>query len=266
MSLDLKLSGKTAIVTGGSAGIGLATAKALYSEGVSVAIASRNSERLEQAVSAIQTHKSEGGKVIPISADLSQTEGVEKVASTALEKFGQIDILINNAGSARAGSFLDLSDEAFLDAWNLKLLGYIRLVRAVVPHLKSRRDGRIVNIIGGAGRTPRPNFLPGGTTNAALLNFTRGISKELAQHNIRINAISPGLTATERAEQLAQQNAQSLGVSVEEIKAQSLQAIPLGKIVKPEEIAALALFLVSDLASSITGAEILVDGGQTPGV
>ncbi|MDF5714104.1 MAG: SDR family oxidoreductase [Rhizonema sp. NSF051] len=266
MSLDLKLSGKTAIVTGGSAGIGLATAKALYSEGVSVAIAGRNSERLELAVSAIQTQKSEGGKVIPISADISQAEGVLKVASTAQEKFGHIDILINNAGSARAGSFLDLSDEAFLDAWNLKLLGYIRLVRAVVPDFKSRRDGRIVNIIGGAGRTPRPNFLPGGTTNAALLNFTRGISKELAQHNIRINAISPGLTATERAEQLAQQNAQSQGVSVEEIKAQSLQAIPLGKIVKPEEIAALALFLVSDLASSITGAEILVDGGQTPGV
>ena len=153
-----------------------------------------------------------------------------------------------------------------MDAWNLKLLGYIRLVKAVVPHFKSRNDGRIVNIIGGAGRTPRPSFLPGGTTNAALLNFTRGISKELAQNNIRINAISPGLTATERAESLAKQNAQARGVSVEEIKTESLQAIPLGKIVKPEEIAALALFLVSDLAASITGAEILVDGGQTPGV
>lgn len=108
---------------------------------------------------------------------------------------------------------MELSDDAFLDAWNLKLLGYIRLVRAVIPHLKSRRDGRIVNIIGGAGRTPRPGFLPGGTTNAALLNFTRGISKELARDNIRINAISPGLTATERAETLAKQNAQARGVS-----------------------------------------------------
>lgn len=266
MSLDLQLSGKTAIVTGGSAGIGLAIAKALYSEGVNVVIAARNPERLEQAVSTIESLPSSGAKVIPISADLSQAEGVEKVVSTALEQLGQIDIVINNAGSARAGAFLDLGDDAFLDAWNLKLLGYIRLVRAILPHLQSRRDGRIVNIIGGAGRTPRPSFLPGGTTNAALLNFTRGISKELAQHNIRINAISPGLTATERAQSLAQQNAQSQGVSVEEVKAESLKAIPLGKIVKPEEIAALALFLVSDLASSITGAEILVDGGQTPGV
>ncbi len=266
MSLELHLSGKTAIVTGGSAGIGLATAKALYSEGVNVAIASRNPERLERAVNDIQSLPTSGAKVISISADLTKAEDIENVVSTTLGTFGKIDILINNAGSARAGSFLELSDQAFLDAWNLKLLGYIRLVRAVVPHLKNQNDGRIINIIGGAGRTPRPNFLPGGTTNAALLNFTRGISKELAENNIRINAISPGLTDTERAKTLAEQNSQNLGISIEEYRAQSLKNIPLGKIVKPEEIAALVLFLVSDLASSITGSEFLVDGGQTPGV
>lgn len=266
MSLELNLAGKTAIVTGGSAGIGFATAKALYSEGVSVGIVARAPERLEKAANAIRELPNQGNKVIAISADLTQAESIEKVVSQTLETFGQIDILINNAGSARAGAFLDLGDQAFLDAWNLKLLGYIRLVKAIVPDQIRRRDGRIVNIIGGAGRTPRPNFLPGGTTNAALLNFTRGISKELAQHNIRINAISPGLTATERAEKLAVQQAQSSKISVEEIKAQSLKAIPLGKLVQPEEIASLALFLVSDLAASITGAEILVDGGSTPGV
>lgn len=266
MSLDLQLSGKTAIVTGGSAGIGLAIAKSLYIEGVNVVIAARNPERLENAVSAIQSLPTPGAKVISISADLTQAESVERVVSTTLAQFGQIDILVNNAGSARAGSFLDLSDEVFLDAWNLKLLGYIRLVKAVVPHQKNRGDGRIVNIIGGAGRTPRPSFLPGGTTNAALLNFTRGISKELAEYNIRINAISPGATATERAERLAEQNAQARGITVEEAKAATLQGIPLKRIAQPEEIAALTLFLVSDLAASITGAEILVDGGSTPGV
>lgn len=266
MSLELNLSGKTAIVTGGSAGIGLATAKALYSEGVNVVIAARNQERLDQAVFDIQSLPVTATKIIGISADLTKAEDVDKVISTTIAKFGKVDILINNAGSARAGSFLELSDEAFLDAWNLKLLGYIRLVRAVIPYLKNQQDGRIVNIIGGAGRTPRPNFLPGGTTNAALLNFTRGISKELAQDNIRINAISPGLTDTERAKTLAEQNAQSLGITVDEYKAQAVKSIPLGKIVKPEEIASLALFLVSDLATSITGAEIQVDGGTTPGV
>jgi NAD(P)-dependent dehydrogenase (short-subunit alcohol dehydrogenase family) len=266
MSLELNLSGKTAIVTGGSAGIGLATAKALYSEGVNVVIAARNQEKLYKAVVDIQFLPNAEAKVIGVSADLTKAEDVEKLVSTTIEQFGKVDILINNAGSARAGSFLELSDEAFLDAWNLKLLGYIRLVRAVVPYLKNQGDGRIVNIIGGAGRTPRPNFLPGGTSNAALLNFTRGISKELALDNIRINAISPVLTDTERAKTLAVQNAQSLGITVDEYKAQAVKSIPLGKIVKPEEIAALALFLVSDLAASITGAEIQVDGGSTPGV
>ncbi|BAY64924.1 short-chain dehydrogenase/reductase SDR [Calothrix brevissima NIES-22] len=266
MSLDLQLSGKTAIVTGGSAGIGLAIAKSLYTEGVNVVIAARNPERLENAVSAIQSLPTTGAKVISISADLTQAESVERVVSTTLQQFGQIDILVNNAGSARAGSFLDLSDDVFLDAWNLKLLGYIRLVKAVVPHQKNRGDGRIVNIIGGAGRTPRPSFLPDGTTNAALLNFTRGISKELAEYNIRINAISPGATATERAERLAEQNAQARGITVEQAKAETLQGIPLKRIAQPEEIAALTLFLVSDLAASITGTEILVDGGSTPGV
>ncbi|MDF5711703.1 MAG: SDR family oxidoreductase [Nostoc sp. S4] len=266
MSLELKLSGKTAIVTGGSAGIGLAIAKALYSEGVNLAIAARNSERLENAVSAIQSLPTPGAKVISINADLTQAEDVEKVVSTTVTQFGQIDILINNAGSARAGSFLELGDDVLLDAWNLKLLGYIRLVRAVVPHQKNRGDGRIVNIIGGAGRTPRPGFVAGGTTNAALLNFTKGISKELAEYNIRINAISPGATATERAERLAQQNAQARGITVEQAKAETIQSIPLKRIAQPEEIASLALFLVSDLAASITGAEILVDGGSTPGV
>ena len=164
MSLELALTGKTAIVTGGSAGIGFATAKALYSEGVSVAIVARDSERLEKAANAIRALPDRGNKVITIAADLTQAESIETVVSKTLETFGQIDILINNAGSARAGSFLDLGDEAFVDAWNLKLLGYIRLVKAIVPEQIQRRDGRIVNIIGGAGRTPRPNFLPGGTT------------------------------------------------------------------------------------------------------
>jgi len=266
MSLELGLTGKTAIVTGGSIGIGFAIAKALYREGVSVAIVARDSERLERAASTIRELPNQGNQVIAIAADITQSASIQTIVSKTLESLSQIDILINNAGSARAGSFLDLGDEAFVEAWNLKLLGYIRLVKAVISDQIHRRDGRIVNIIGGAGRTPRPNFLPGGTTNAALLNFTRGIASELAQHNIRINAISPGLTATDRADRIAEQIAQSRGVSVEQVKIESLKAIPLGRLAQPEEIANLALFLVSDLAASITGTEILVDGGQTPGV
>lgn len=231
-----------------------------------MAIVARDPERLDKAVNTIRELPNQGNQVIAISADLTQAESIGKVVSQSIAEFGQIDILINNAGAARAGSLVNLDDDAFLDAWNLKLLSYIRLVKALLPDLIDRREGRIVNIIGAAGRTPRANFLPGGTTNAALLNFTKGISHELAQYNVRINAISPGFTATERAERLAAQTARDRGISIEAAKAETVKAIPLGRIVQPEEIAALALFLVSDRAASITGTEILVDGGQTPGV
>lgn len=265
--MELGLAGKTAIVTGGSAGIGLACARALFEEGVSVAIIGRDAERLALAVESIIAQPSRAVPVVlPLAADLSQAEAVERAVTTAHQRFGRLDILVNSAGAARAGNFFDLPDEAFLAAWQLKLLGYLRMVRAVARHMIQQRDGRIVNIIGGAGRTPRPSFLAGSTTNAALLNFTRGLSKELATHNVRINAISPGLTATERAERLAEQEAAASGQSLAAVKAATLAAIPLGRLVDPGEIAALVCLLVSDRTASMTGGEILIDGGQTPGV
>ncbi len=263
--LDLGLSGKTAIVTGGSGGIGLAAAKALFVEGASVVIAAN--DKLEEAKTSIRqlSDKDRESEVLAVEADLTKAESVKLVVKTAIDRFGKIDILVNCAGAARAGAFLELSDQDFLDAWTLKLLGYIRMVREVAPHMIQRKDGRIVNIIGAAGRTPPPTFLPGSTTNAALINFTRGISKELAQYQIRINAISPAPAETERATSLAEQTAQARGISVEEVIAESARSIPLGRMIKPAEIATLVLFLVSDLAAAITGAEVLIDGGQTPG-
>ncbi len=264
--LDLNLSGKTAIVTGGSEGIGLACAKALFSEGVNVVIAAY--DQLEVAAAEIRkvSPQNDNNRVIPITVDLRKEECVKEVIQTSLSKFDRIDILVNAAGAAKAGAFLKLSDQDFLDAWTLKLLGYIRMVQMVIPHMIERKDGRIVNIIGAAGRTPSPTFLPGSTANAALINFTRGISKELAQYNIRINAISPAPVETERAKRLAEQTAQARGISVNEVIAETARSIPIGRMVKPYEIANLVLFLVSDLASAMTGAEIMCDGGQTPGM
>ena len=264
--LELKLSGKTAIVTGGSDGIGLACAKALFSEGVNIVIAANY--QLEAAVAAIEkiTNGGFGNKVISVDVDLKDGEGAKKTVKTAIEVFKKIDILLNCAGAAKAGAFLELKDEDFIDAWTLKLLGYVRMVKEVAPHMIQQNDGRIINIIGAAGRTPSPTFLAGSTVNAGLINFTRGISKELAKYGIRINAISPAPAATERAKRLAEQTARARGITVDEILAESTRSIPLGRMIKPEEIANLALFLVSDLASAITGAEILIDGGQTPGM
>lgn len=265
--METKLNDKVAIVTGGSAGIGLACVKALLAEGVNVVIASK--ERALKSAESLR-HFDIGDqqteRVVGVKGDLTRAGQAETVVKAAIDRFGKVDILINCAGAARAGAFLELSDQDFLDAWTLKLLGYIRMVRAVLPHMIERKDGRIVNIIGAAGRTPSATFLAGSTANAALINFTRGISKETAQFNIRVNAISPALTKTERANRLAEQTAAAKDVSVEEVMAESTRSIPLGRMIQPSEIASLAVFLASDLASSITGAEVLIDGGQTPGV
>ena len=264
--MDLNLGGKIAIVTGGSAGIGLACAKTLVAEGTNVVIAAH--EGVEEAAESIKQKTGAEPKttIIPVKCDLSKAGGAKDTVKKAIDSYGKIDILVNCAGAARAGAFLELTDQDFLDAWNLKLLGYIRMVKETVPHMIKQKDGRIINIVGAAARTPSATFLTGSTANAALVNFTRGISKELAPHNIRINAISPAPTETERAKRLAEQTAKARGVSIEAVMAESTRSIPIGRMIKPKEIASLAAFLLSDLAASITGAEILIDGGLTPGI
>ncbi|MGX9134323.1 SDR family oxidoreductase [Rummeliibacillus sp. JY-2-4R] len=266
--MDLQLKGKNAIVTGGSAGIGFACAKALVEEGANVIVIGRNQQNLEEAIDQLRSINKyqDEQTILSVQGDLSESDTVKRIIDEAIGSFGRIDILVNSAGSAPAGSFLELEDEDFIKAWKLKLLGYIRMVKAVAPHMMEQKDGRIINIIGAAGRTPTPMFLPGSTTNAALINFTRGISKELAQHNVRINAISPGVTATERAKTLASQRAEAKGVSIEEENKETLSSIPLGHMVHPDEIAAFVLLLASNLVPSMTGSEIVIDGGAQPGV
>ncbi|MGJ9460665.1 SDR family oxidoreductase [Oceanobacillus sp. CF4.6] len=262
--MKLGLNGKNVIITGGSAGIGYACAKGLISEGANLIIVGRDKEKLGNASTSLK-EIAQGNQIFTISQDLTDSIAAERIAKKAILKLGKIDILINNAGSARAGSFWKLTDQHFIDAWNLKLLGYIRMIKEVGSHMKDQGHGRILNIIGTGGKTPSPTFLPGGTANAALLNFTKGISNELAESGIRINSISPGVTATDRAEHLAKQKAEVKGITFEEQIEIDTASNPLGRMVEPEEIASMALLLVSDLISSITGADIVIDNGKQPG-
>jgi len=184
----------------------------------------------------------------------------------AITRLGHVDILINSAARAKTGAFFDMSDSDLQEIWQVKGMGYVRMTRAITPHMKQRGAGRIVNINGAAARTPAPEYLMVSMVNAALVNFTRGISRDLARSHIRINSISPDVTLTERMRRHIEMQAAARRISFEAMLAIEAQSIPLGRLVTLDEIAALALYVVSDLCPSLTGEDIALDGGLTPGV
>jgi 3-oxoacyl-[acyl-carrier protein] reductase len=262
--MDLGLHGKTALVTGGSKGIGRAIAEALAREGARVAICARNAADLDKAATEIRAGKTT--EVIPVAADLGQLNEITRVVQTVHERFRRIDILVNNAGAIRSGDFLKIPDEQWTSDWNLKLLGYIRMARAVFPLMQQQGGGRILNVVGAAARNPSPGYLPGGAANAALVNFTKGLADLGAPSNILVTAVSPAATATDRWESLLAQQAAAAGKTVAEMRAEAFAAYPLKRIATSEDIADLACYLVSERASFLTGICITVDGGSTRGV
>jgi NADP-dependent 3-hydroxy acid dehydrogenase YdfG len=175
--VDLHLQGKMALVSGGSSGIGLACARELADEGCDVALVAR--DRIRLATAAVELGVT-GSKIVPIVADLARGDEIKRAVFEATAALGQIDILVNSAGAARGGIFAEVDDAAFTEAWELKVLGYIRMTRAVIPGMIERRDGNIINIVGVAGRMPFVGFLTGSTANAALLNFTRARAAQRA--------------------------------------------------------------------------------------
>ena len=262
--MDLGLAGKTAVVTGGSRGIGRAIGRALAREGTRVLLVARDPARVQAA--ARDVAQATGADVLALSADLSRLDEVTRTAEEAQRRLGRIDILVNNAGAIRGGGFLTIPDEQWIEDWNLKLLGYIRLARAVFPLMRAQGGGRICNVIGAAARNPTPTYLPGGAANAALVNFTKGLADLGAPHGILVTAVSPAATRTERWSALMAQQAAAAGTSPEAMRAEAERAYPLGRIATPEDVADLVCFLVSARASFLTGICITVDGGATRGV
>lgn len=262
--MDLGLRDQVALVTGASKGIGRAVALALASEGARVAICARNKATLDAAAEEIRAKS--GAEVFAVAADLSTLEGVTRVTEATRQHLGRIDILVNNAGAIRAGDFLTIPDEQWVTDWSLKLLGYIRMARAVFPIMQAQGGGRIVNIVGAAARNPTVTYLPGGAANAALVNFTKGLADLGARSNILVTAVSPAATRTERWESLLVNHARAEGKTVEQVRAEREGSYPLGRIALPEEIADLVCFLASARAAFLTGICITVDGGATRGV
>jgi NAD(P)-dependent dehydrogenase (short-subunit alcohol dehydrogenase family) len=254
-----KLLGKVAIVTGASRGIGRAIAIALGRAGAKVVIAARDAEALEDVAAQI---RNQGGEAIFCVFDLRNPDKPSELVTRTIEKFGVIDIVVNNAGATKRGEFLELTEEDWTDGFALKFFGYVRLLRAAWPHLKNRH-GSVINIAGVGGRSPGAEFTIGGSVNAALLSLTKALVEKGIVDDVQINAINPGPVRTDRLRVRLEQVAKSRGITIEEAEDEFIRIAEVSRIGEPEDIANLVVFAVSPGARFLQGALIDMDGGQT---
>ena len=236
-----QFEGKVAVITGGSRGIGRAIAAAFAREGAQTVIASSSEANL---AAAAKTVAQAGTAPLTVTADLRKLEGCQQVLARVQERFKRCDILVNSAGATKAGNYLELPDDAWLDGYALKFFGCVRMCRLFWPLLKDAQ-GHVVNIIGGAARSPGPDFLIGGSVNAAMGNFSKGLSQLGKKDGVNVNAIHPGVTQTERLEQLLEMRSKASGKTVEQLRAEATAKDGLRRLGLPEDIAALTLFLCS---------------------
>ena len=253
---------KVVVVSGGSRGIGREIAVEFARAGAQTVIASSSAENLAAASAIIA--KASGPAPLAVTADLRTLDGCRQVFEAVKQKFNRCDILVCSAGATRAGNFVDMPDEAWLDGYALKLFGCVRLCRLFWPMLKAAQ-GFVVNIGGGAARSPGADFAIGASVNAAMGNFSKALSQLGKRDGINVNVIHPGATETERLDQLIAQRSKASGKSVEELKAEATAKDGLRRLGKPDDVAALALFLCSEKARHIQGTAIAVDGGATVG-
>jgi 3-oxoacyl-[acyl-carrier protein] reductase len=259
--MDLGIEGKAAIVTGGSRGIGRETARTLLEAGARVTICARTRETLEQTRGELQAKT--GGEVFTVVTDMAVEADVERLVREATERFGGVDILVNNAGQMYSGRFDALTEAGLRTQLDIKLFGFMRAIRLVAPGMKARCWGRIVNIIGGAGKEPDPYMLGSGITNSALLNLTKSLSTELGPDNVLVNAVCPGWVDTGMWRRNAAGLAAELGAGSEsEARRLAARKNALGRFGRPEELADAIAFLCSERASFITGVSLNLDGGR----
>jgi 3-oxoacyl-[acyl-carrier protein] reductase len=257
--MDLGLKNKVALVAAASRGLGRAVAAELAAEGAALVICSRNAETINNTASEIT--KATGAEVLALAADVSQADDVAHLVRSGIERFGRIDILVTNSGGPPAGQFESFSQEHWEDATRLLLFSAVELARNVLPGMKERGWGRILNITSIAVKQPVENLILSNSLRAAVTGFARTLANEVAPLGITVNNIMPGYTRTERIEELSRMMAEKEGISPAEFVARWEKEIPMRRLGEPREFAALAAFLVSERASYITGTSVPVDGG-----
>jgi NAD(P)-dependent dehydrogenase (short-subunit alcohol dehydrogenase family) len=254
---------KVVVVTGGSRGIGKAIGAAFAREGAQTVLAASNAGNLDAATKAIMG--AGGPAPLTVAVDLRTLAGCEQLFKAVNDKFKRCDVLVNNAGATKGGNFFDLPDDAFIDGFALKYFAAVRLSKLFWPLLKAAH-GTIINIIGGAARTPGAEFLIGGSVNSAFANFAKGLATLGNRDDINVNVIHPGMVETDRVVTLFQQFAKAQNKTSEEVRADSLKKSGTRRIGQPEDVAEIALFLASPRARHIQGTAIAVDGGATTGL
>lgn len=254
--MDLGLEGKVAVITGATAGIGLASAQKFVQEGAKVAICARNPDRLAETVAHLQA---QGGDVFGLVTDIANPAEIERFFNAVAAHFGRIDILVNNAGTSLRGPFLQMSDEDWNSDLELKLYGAIRCSRLAVPHMKKLGGGRIVNIATIGGKQPSATSMPTSVSRAAGLALTKALSKELAPENILVNAVCIGKIKAGQHERTAARK----GRAPDDLYGDFAKEIPLGRVGEAEEAANVIVFLASQAASYVTGSSVNLDGGAS---
>lgn len=261
--MQLTLNGRAALITGGSKGLGLAMAKAFAQAGGNVAIVARGAEALGHAEAELR-EAAPTAKIAAIAADIRSAEGCEQAFTGAQRALGQVDILVNNAGTSQRGPFLEASDALWQDDLDLKLFASIRLCRLALPAMRDRRWGRIINVLNIGAKAPKAASTPTSVSRAAGMALTKALANEFAPHNVLVNAMLVGIIESDQW--VRRHAADKRNISWEEWKAEQGRPVPLGRIGKAEEFAAMALLLASDAGGYVTGTAINVDGGSSPAV
>lgn len=261
--MDLSLKNKSVVVTGGNRGIGRAIALAFAGEGANVAIVGRDTDALATVKAEIEA---KGVKALAIAADLFTADGCDRAMNETADAFGGLDVLVNNASTSVSGGLESLTDDQLMERLTGKTLAYMRCSRASLPWFRKAGGGRIICIGGLAARAAGKASLPSGLGNSSLTNFAKHLSNDVAPENITVNVVHPPFTKTDRYPARLEARAKQLGVSLEEAEATFVADFPIGRIIEPDDIAPMVLFLCSPHAAAVTGQAIGIDGGSTPGI